>query len=494
MDTQRSSFGQDDDGSYDEPVVDAPGIEAPPMIGQDERRMHVRAYNFWAKLLEGRSFPSIESLDLENLGDFGEHCVLLDFTSGIDNPAIAYLGETLARECEIDDSVQHIDDVPRRSLLSRLTDHYLQIIANRAPIGFEAEFVNARGLTILYRGVLMPFSSDDDTIDFVMGVINWKQAADSALTDAIALEMEAAAVAAPHPRPTLPVWNDGPEAANDSYDDSYDDDEEEVALPTSSMSSLIRPRAEPLLDAIPDDDDVFELDAAYAVDAFADTPVAEELVDDILEDLADDAADMGLADWLASARMLADSAAQANARGHAALYQAIGRASGFARAAAAAPEDYAELLEEAGITASPRAPMTPVVKLVFGTNHDKTRLAEYAAVLIHAEREAIDPAALPTYLSGYDGGLKALVRDIRARNRVDSPQPAIADPSDTLRQVAAFGSIDWPEAPEGDFVLLLARREADGTLSLIAASGEGDASTGRYMKQVARQVVIPAAE
>ena len=37
-----------------------------------------------------------------------------------------------------------IADVPSRSLLSRLTDHYLQIIANRAPIGFEAEFVNQR--------------------------------------------------------------------------------------------------------------------------------------------------------------------------------------------------------------------------------------------------------------------------------------------------------------------------------------------------------------
>ena len=62
-----------------------------------------------------------------------------------------------------------------RSLLSRLTDHYLQIIANRAPIGFEAEFVNDRGVTIMYRGILLPFSSDDDTIDFIMGVINWKE-------------------------------------------------------------------------------------------------------------------------------------------------------------------------------------------------------------------------------------------------------------------------------------------------------------------------------
>ena len=37
-----------------------------------------------------------------------------------------------------------------------------------------------------YRGVLLPFSSDDDTIDFILGVINWKQAAEPALAQAIA--------------------------------------------------------------------------------------------------------------------------------------------------------------------------------------------------------------------------------------------------------------------------------------------------------------------
>jgi hypothetical protein len=30
-------------------------------IGSDERRMHVRAYNYWVSLLSGRDFPSIKS-------------------------------------------------------------------------------------------------------------------------------------------------------------------------------------------------------------------------------------------------------------------------------------------------------------------------------------------------------------------------------------------------------------------------------------------------
>lgn len=455
MDTQRSSYGNDDSES-----ADSHGIETPTVVGQDERRMHVRAYNHWARLLDGRSFPSIESLDLDNLGDFGPNALLLDFTSGIENPALGFVGTALAQECKLDDTVHYIADVPRRSLLSRLTDHYLQIIANRAPIGFEAEFVDSDGATILYRGVLLPFSSDDDTIDFILGVINWKRAAEPALAESIAEEMAAASAAAPHQRPTLPVWSNEP-AADDSSDM-----EELVPLPTPALAALVRPRLAPLIE-----EDVLDLDDVLSLDDMADA----------------DQEPSSLADWLAAARMLADNAQQANARGHSALYQAIGRAWGFARAAADAPEDYAELLDEAGIQTNPRAPLTPVVKLVFGVNHDKTRLAEYAAVLGHAQREDIAPTALPAYLSGYAGGLKSLLRDIRAAQRAARPVTPAVDPATVLRSLGALGSVDWTDAPQSEFVALLVRREADGSLAIIAAEDESSAQTSRLMAHVARR-------
>src|SRR5690348_7335598 len=143
-------------------------------IGTDERRMHVRAYNHWVSLLDGRDFPSIEDLEPADVSDFAANSVLLDFTCGRDKPAIPYIGAAIRDECGLDDDARTIADVPSRSLLSRLTDHYMQIIANRAPIGFEAEFLNQRGENICYRGILMPFSSDGEAIDFIYGVINWK--------------------------------------------------------------------------------------------------------------------------------------------------------------------------------------------------------------------------------------------------------------------------------------------------------------------------------
>ena len=190
---------------------DEPAMDAPPEIGVDERRMHVRAYNYWVSLLDGRPYPSIGDLEPNTLDDFGPHSVLLDFSDGTDDPKVQWLGLALREECDLLGDIRKISDVPKRSLLSRLTDHYLQIIANCAPIGFEAEFLGQRGKNTMYRGILMPFSSDGDTIDFIYGVINWKEVADSATSARIAEEAAKALAAAPAVE-SSPVWADGPNA------------------------------------------------------------------------------------------------------------------------------------------------------------------------------------------------------------------------------------------------------------------------------------------
>src|SRR4029453_16545288 len=120
-------------GDFDPPAASEAATDVAMAIGSDERRMHVRAYNYWASLLDGRDFPSVEDLEPENVKDFAGNSVLLDFTCGGDNPAIPYVGPAIQDEGGRDDGMPTTADVPSRSLLSRLTDHYMQIIANRAP-------------------------------------------------------------------------------------------------------------------------------------------------------------------------------------------------------------------------------------------------------------------------------------------------------------------------------------------------------------------------
>lgn len=202
-------------GSSDQPDSDREGIGGETIaIGTDERRMHVRAYNYWVSLLGGRPCPLIDSLDPAGIADFGPNSVLLDFTNGHGDGEIRFLGHALREESGTETSMVRLSQVPPRSLLSRLTDHYLQIIANRAPIGFEAEFVGHRGFPMLYRGILMPFSSDGEAIDYLYGVINWKEVVDSALQSQIAAELLQSRRAAPRRAipATATAWADGPSA------------------------------------------------------------------------------------------------------------------------------------------------------------------------------------------------------------------------------------------------------------------------------------------
>ncbi len=644
MDTLRGKFGTsgwDDDIDADDfgedEQDDGMEVQSPPSpVGQDERRMQVRAYNFWASLLEDRSLPCIEDLEPETLDDFGPFSVLLDFTSGIENPAVPYLGAKLAGECDAGDGIETLDDVPSRSLLSRITDHYMQILANKAPIGFEAEFVNQRGATVLYRGILLPFSSDDDTIDFIYGVINWKEVADQITTDALLLEIDNALEGADaedrdHSDDPIGDWADGPSGENGQAgggladDDGFDDlplpsfgdasatfdAEADVRAEAEAMaarllsseegeetgedesgeynaddwstplSSLIKPKGErqarePILpapsdmealeedgeddfsaayepaaiprayeahDDAPVSDDADDAGDAFAEDdsdnedassehAFSDQPAEEEapleleapfeaeapLDLDAFVAIEDDAVlegdyaslettdapateiaftpsagadeNAGLYDCLAEARELAQAAHTSEDRSRNALYAAVGRAYDVSLAAEEAPEDFEELVTESGLTVQDRAPMTPVVKLVFGADYDKTRLTEYAAVLSHAHRMELERGSLSSYLASAEGGLKGVVQAERRLRREESGKPVAAEGE--VREALAkklrnleHSALDTISADGAEFGVVMIRRLPSGEVVLV---GEIEDDV-KLVEQVGRKLV-----
>jgi hypothetical protein len=390
--------------------------DSPPDIGNDERRMHVRAYNFWVSLLGTRAYPSVADLAPAELTDFGPHSVLLDFSDDASDPAIAYLGETLRLECAVGRDLRTIADVPARSLLSRLTDHYLQILANRAPIGFEAEFVGQRGNPTMYRGILMPFSSDGATIDFVYGVINWKELAEPDIAAALVVEVEQAMGAIPQ----IPVWADGPGA-------------------------------------------VFEADADATI-----------------------AADGDLAERLAAARAVADAAQGARRRSRAALYRALGLAYDLALAADSRSADYAALLADAGIKVQKRAPMTAIVRLVFGTGIDKARSTEFAAALAHGRRLALPAGNFASHVEAQHGGLKALVAAERVARRAPDTVPSHQEIAlAALRRAPQIAHLDMGGG-HAEFVLLLARRDPAGGLAVIAPVPDESGLVDRAIRKITR--------
>lgn len=350
----------------------------------DERRMQVRAYRMWLSQVEAGELPPIEGLYPEQLGDLGTNGALVDFTLGLDRPALIYLGDALAAECGKDRDLFNLGDVPERSLLSRLTEHSLEVIANRAPVGFDAEFDDRDDRLVLYRSILLPFSSDGERVDFVYGVISWRHA-------------------------------DRPQ-------------------PGALQVQIVGPAP-------------------------------------------------GLAGLLSSARDLALQAQQTEDRSHRALYAAVSRVHDLAVAARDWPGEFSTMLAATMGTAVPAAPLNALVQAVFGPGWAKSRLSEFALVLKHAARTGLGHGALQTVLQEFPGGLKGLVAVERALRKASSPaartvlRPGLAR---KLRQLAPVVDI----APMDEFTLLVARRNRDGTVSLL-----GNPRDTRLLEKAAKQLV-----
>ena len=480
------------------PEASAAADEVTAAIGTDERRMHVRAYNYWVSLLGGRDFPSIEDLESSDVQDFSGHSVLLDFTCGGDNPAIPYVGAEIREECGLDDDMRTIADVPSRSLLSRLTDHYMQIIANRAPVGFEAEFENPRGDTICYRGILMPFSSDGDAIDFIYGVINWKLGAggEARLVDMPVVEFaqaEEAEEAEEVAEPEAEVEELSAEAERVEEPLELTDaleveepleltDAVEVEEPLELTETVAAEADEPEVSTEAVDGPAETIDTAPPVHfSWEDGPLHDE--DGIaLPEVALDE-DAGLADRLWAARETADSVKAGEGRTRTALYRALSLAYDFAVAAQENAAEYAELLEESGVKAQARAPMTPIVKLVFGIDYDKARLTEFAAALSYAQRREIGSGEFQNFIEKQPGGLKALVAAERQARRPDAKPDGKGEVArERLRSAPTISLADVPAGEE--FAVIVTRRGADGIHEPVAIV-EDEALVERAIRRAA---------
>jgi hypothetical protein len=119
------------------------------------------------------------------------------------------------------------------------------------------------------------------------------------------------------------------------------------------------------------------------------------------------------------------------------------------------------------LKAQARAPMTPIVKLVFGIDYDKARLTEFAAALSYAQRQEIALGGFQDFIEKQPGGLKALVAAERQARRPD-PKPDSKGEAARARLRSA-PSISLADVPaDEEFAVVVTRRGADGTHEAVA--------------------------
>lgn len=437
MDTLRGPFNEDP--AHEEDVA----VDVLPVpIGRDERRMQVRAYNHWASLLDKHELPTIAQLDLTRLPDFAPSSVLIDFTGPDAAPWLSYIGQRLADQAGIDTTPRPMADIPAGTLLSRFTQHYAQIFANRAPIGFEAEFETPAGTTMLYRGILLPFAHDHHAITQILGVINWKERLDLFASEGLLSEMRSVL-------DQTPLVVEGPVGS--------------LANPATPPGARARRWDWPSQD--------------WGDQPWADGPGAEHAAAPW-----PNAPAPRLASLLAEARELAQAARHGSTRDHGALYAAIGAAHDLSLAADAVPDEAAALLTAFYLSPKPRTPWLPFVKLVFGADYDKTRLTEYATALTYARRIGLGRGMLARHLMETPGGLKAIIATQRLHRRADAPA-ADALPEVLAQALAQLAACDWDEVAQDGEIALAVVRGRDGEVEPLGRLAVNPVVIERLLRQ-----------
>ncbi len=139
-----------------------------------ERRVTNRLLTYWRDLPKNGQLPHENAIDPEALQDIWESCFLIhayDIGKGSDYN-YTFLGSNIMRAYGTD--LTRNDAPPLASpSAEKLAVLYTQVLATRAPVINEDQFVNAAGKEIRYRQCLLPFGSGD-TVTSIFGGMRYK--------------------------------------------------------------------------------------------------------------------------------------------------------------------------------------------------------------------------------------------------------------------------------------------------------------------------------
>ena len=142
-----------------------------------ERRLVVRLLQYWRDVAEPDKLPSESDIDPDAIPDMWRNCVILDVAGKETDPEFTYIGSELAARAGADLAGCKLSAAPADTLISKGLSYYGQVLAKRVPITFGGEFIDGRGIKILYRSIILPLSKDGNGIDRLLGAANCREVA-----------------------------------------------------------------------------------------------------------------------------------------------------------------------------------------------------------------------------------------------------------------------------------------------------------------------------
>lgn len=189
---------------------------------------------------------------------------------------------------------------------------------------------------------------------------------------------------------------------------------------------------------------------------------------------------------LSAGQRAADTIVHMDNGNRASLYGALASALALYEGAQKNSAAYSEVLENSGLKSQARAPYTPVLKMVFGANYDKTRITEYAAAISYGVRRGQTSDSLADFLAAIPGGIKGCVQEERTLKRREAGSPSHNRQQEAVAILKEHAAVPLLSiTSEDEFCLLLARRDKNGGVEVLGQSEVSKVTLDAAVRQMA---------
>ncbi|MBN8531424.1 MAG: PAS domain-containing protein [Alphaproteobacteria bacterium] len=153
-----------------EPVISQEPLKT---TGQ-ERRITFRLLSYWNRIRADREMPSLGDVNVDEITEIWHFSFVIDISKGLDEARFHYFGPELVNIFE----ANHTDELLRHAMeqdtkLENTLGFYPKVVERRAPVSESSEFF-LENKEVRYRSLIVPFSGDGKTIDYLMGTTNYK--------------------------------------------------------------------------------------------------------------------------------------------------------------------------------------------------------------------------------------------------------------------------------------------------------------------------------
>ncbi len=137
-----------------------------------EQRLTFRLLSYWNRIRGDRLFPALSDINISEIEEMWHLSFTIDVTDP-DNHMLQYFGPDLVSIFGTDYTGEAVSEAMNDVILNNTVGSYLKCMAERKPT-MEAASFSYDGNELRYRTLTVPFSSDGNTIDYLMGTTNYK--------------------------------------------------------------------------------------------------------------------------------------------------------------------------------------------------------------------------------------------------------------------------------------------------------------------------------